>query len=303
MSSTSTSSSGSGRYDVPLETLHEADIKLLQQNPSLQTSCTKEERLRFILGLGLDKLNTVEKDLLKYIHFRENDLKDHREHLESLTETKSDGNADGNADGNTDTANNGEEGKANIQNKGQQMMFSKDFLRSIEITEETTNIDNTKIVYILPAAFKKSDMDIPIYKDKMTYGKYLALTIACYLDYTLGRDTYERFTIIVDTRCGSGENFGNLGVYSLKPIMKETVKILQSYFQERLKRFVMFPVPTAVMYAWGVVKLFIDKDSLSRYVLLKSKSDIDSDPPEDFKEFMEEEVMNRLETRRRDMFS
>lgn len=266
------------KYDVSEEDLDKADIKLLELNSSLSTSCTKEERTRFILGLGVNKLEKVEKSLLEYIHFRQNDLKFHKEHLQSLNNSTNDPNGS---------------------------MFSQDFFRAMEVTEEKSTIDQTRIAYILPAAFKTSDDSVPMYREGMTVGKYHALTIACYMDSILARDSLDRLTIILDARHGVGENFGNPGVFALMPILKETVKILQSKFQERLRRFIMFPLPSAAMYCWGVIKLFIDKDSLSRYVLIgsdRTNSQIYSDPPAKLKEIMDEDTMNRLEKRRRDMF-
>lgn len=267
----------------PDEELKQADANLLKLNPSL-SSCTTEERIRFIFGLGVDKLEKVEKTLLEYLHFREHDLKQHREHLESLVAS-----SDGSGESMTST----------------RTMFSKDFFRTMEVTEEKSTIDSTRILYVLPATFQTSDESVPLYKDDMTVAQYHSLTIAVYMDSMLPRDSYERFTIMLDARHGEGANFGNPGVFQVMPIMKEAVKIMQAHFTERLSMFVMFPLPSVAMYCWNVIKLFIDQESLSRYVLIGSdgtNSQIYSDPPVKLKEILDEEAILRLEKRRRDMF-
>ncbi len=258
--------------EVTEEELNKADAELLELNPSL-SACTREERVRFMIGIGTNKLNKVEKSLSEYLEFRENDLKRHKEHLQSL-------NPDGS-------------------------IFSEEFLRIIQITEEKSILDSTRIAYILPGAIDTSGENIPLYRDGMTVAIYHSLTVACYMDSILARDSLERLTIILDARYGEGENFSNPGVYSLTPIMKEIVKMLQSKFNERLRRFIMFPLPSSAMYAWKVLKYFIDQKTLSRYVLIganKNNSQIFSDPPEQLKDIMSEEAMKRLEKRRRDMF-
>lgn len=260
------------RYDVSDEQLQKADAKLLEKKPELAQECTREERLRFIRGLGIDNLERVEKDLYKYVNFRQNELKMHQEHLASL-------HPDGS-------------------------FFDEAFYRGVTVTEERA-LDSTRIAYILPATFKVDEDDVQLYQEGLTVGKYHALTMACYLDSMLARDSFDRLTVIFDARYGEGENFGNPSAFSLIPLFRETVSILQAIFQERLRQIVMFPLPPAAMYVWGVIKLFIDKESYSRYVLIganKENSGVHSDPPVQLKEIIHPETVYKLEKRRRDMF-
>ncbi len=83
------------------------------------------------------------------------------------------------------------------------------------------------------------------------------------------------------------------------------MKIMKSMFQERLMWFVMFPLPSGAMYAWGIIKLFIDTDSLIRYILIpgtKDNSQVYSDPPDELKDIMEIEIIQKPEKRRRYIF-
>jgi hypothetical protein len=161
------------------------------------------------------------------------------------------------------------------------------------------------VLYILPATFIVKKKKIPLYRDDLTIGKYLALTLACYLDSKLPRDSLEKMTIIIDARIGEGGHFGNPSVHSLIPIFRDTVSILQSMFQERLKRLIIFPMPATAMFAWNFIKVFIDEDSHSRYILIgstKENSKKHSDPPKELRDYLRNDSIQRLEKRRRDMF-
>lgn len=101
------------KYNIPDKQLNEADAKILSRNPALN-ELTKQERHRFIQGLGITNLKKVQADLSIYLRFRKTELQSHKEHLMSI-------NPHG-------------------------YMFDESFYRSVKMTGEITNTDDaTKV--------------------------------------------------------------------------------------------------------------------------------------------------------------
>eukprot|EP00531_Pseudo-nitzschia_arenysensis_P018787 CAMPEP_0116141970 /NCGR_PEP_ID=MMETSP0329-20121206/14659_1 /TAXON_ID=697910 /ORGANISM="Pseudo-nitzschia arenysensis, Strain B593" /LENGTH=334 /DNA_ID=CAMNT_0003637175 /DNA_START=116 /DNA_END=1120 /DNA_ORIENTATION=- len=97
-----------------------------------------------------------------------------------------------------------------------------------------------------------------------------ALSIALYLERKLDRDSFEKVTVAIDVRGGTG--WANPRPQKLLPFIKQVAGILEQNFPERLARCLVFPVPAAATLLWRVIKVFLDPNTVQKVALIKGDS-------------------------------
>lgn len=97
-----------------------------------------------------------------------------------------------------------------------------------------------------------------------------ALSIALYLERKLDRDSFEKITVAIDVRGGTG--WANPKPQKLIPFIKQVAGILEQNFPERLARCLVFPVPAAAALLWRVIKVFLDPNTVQKVALIKGDS-------------------------------
>lgn len=154
--------------------------------------------------------------------------------------------------------------------------------------EEVSAKNGTRIIHFLPA-----QLDTKI-APAATYG----LAVAFYLDRKCDRNSMEKVTIALDVRPGQG--WANPSAYSLLPFIKQLSSTLNANFPERLDKLLLFPMPTFSLYIWNMAKVFLDKDSASKVVIINSSAaSIESPPPnEKLEKHIEEPVLKIMEDAR-----
>lgn len=128
-----------------------------------------------------------------------------------------------------------------------------------------------------------------------------ALAIALYLDRKLQRDSFERVTVMIDTR--GGEGWRNLNAAQLIPFIQHTSKLLLSMFPERLGLSIVYPVPFALAWIWNVVRRCLDPVTAEKICLLTGPARIHSCPPYDqLVQYIDKELANLIEAERLSSF-
>lgn len=176
--------------------------------------------------------------------------------------------------------------------------YDDNFLKMVSITESVAR-NNTRIVYVMPAIFEFSSA-----KDELTIGsaRYEALSVACYFDSQLPRDSMEKLTVLIDVRAGVGKDFSNANAFKFLSFAKHTIHYLQCYFCERLDACIIFPVPSTMIFIWRLFRAFIDSDTRKRFKLISGDSDGLADIPISLEEVVHLDTIKRLETRRWSFF-
>ena len=145
--------------------------------------------------------------------------------------------------------------------------------------------DASRIFHILPAQIDLSLASAPTY----------SLACALYLDRRLCRCTTEKITLLCDVRGGRG--WANPTPWSLLPFVQSTSSLLGKQYPERLRRFVLFPMPGAAAWIWSAAQKCLDPDTASKVVVVgeeKGKRGM----PARMREFFDEESLRLVEERR-----
>eukprot|EP00559_Dactyliosolen_fragilissimus_P005943 CAMPEP_0184864236 /NCGR_PEP_ID=MMETSP0580-20130426/14207_1 /TAXON_ID=1118495 /ORGANISM="Dactyliosolen fragilissimus" /LENGTH=385 /DNA_ID=CAMNT_0027362931 /DNA_START=110 /DNA_END=1264 /DNA_ORIENTATION=+ len=101
--------------------------------------------------------------------------------------------------------------------------------------------------------------------------------IGIYLDRKLCRNSDEKITVVIDLRAGEG--WANPKAKNIVPLIKQLVKLLERNFPERLHKSILYPFPSAAVFLWKLVKIFIDPDTSRKVVLVPGSSSRESKPP------------------------
>ena len=155
--------------------------------------------------------------------------------------------------------------------------------------------DGTRIFHLLPARCDLSIATAQVY----------ALVAALYLDRLLSRSTTEKVSLICDVRGGRG--WANPTPWSLLPFVQATSSLLGRHFPERLKRMVLYPMPSSAVWVWAAAQKFLDADTASKVVVVgldvKVKASDNNDVHQELEKFITKGNYLLLEERRRSFFS
>ena len=120
--------------------------------------------------------------------------------------------------------------------------------------------NNHRILHFLPAM-----MDL----SKASEGVF-ALSIALYLERKLDRNSFEKITVAIDCRGGTG--WANPKPQALIPFLQQVASVLEQNFPERLAKALLFPVPMAAFVLYKVVKRFLDPKTVEKVALIQGDS-------------------------------
>lgn len=153
--------------------------------------------------------------------------------------------------------------------------------------------DGSRIFHLVPARFDLSIASAQVY----------ALAAALYLDRLLSRSTTEKVSLICDVRGGRG--WANPTPWSLLPFVQATSSLLGRHFPERLKRMVLYPMPSSAVWVWAAAQKFLDADTASKVVVvgLDGTSSNNNGMHEELEKFITEQDYRLLEERRRTFFA
>jgi len=152
--------------------------------------------------------------------------------------------------------------------------------------------DGSRIFHLVPARLDLSIASAQVY----------ALAAALYLDRLLSRCTTEKVSLICDVRGGRG--WANPTPWSLLPFVQATSSLLGRHFPERLKRMVLYPMPSSAVWVWAAAQKFLDADTASKVVVvgLDGASNND-DMNEELEKFITKKDYLVLEERRKSFFA
>jgi hypothetical protein len=154
--------------------------------------------------------------------------------------------------------------------------------------------DGSRIFHLTPARLDLTLASAQVY----------ALASALYLDRRLSRHTTEKISLICDVRGGNG--WANPTPWSLLPFIRATSSLLGQHFPERLKRFVLFPMPSSAVWIWNTAKKFVDVDTASKVVvvgLVGASGNANDTVNDELDEFITKKDLGILEERRRSFFA
>lgn len=153
--------------------------------------------------------------------------------------------------------------------------------------------DGSRIFHLVPARLDLTLASAQVY----------ALASALYLDRRISRHTTEKISLICDVRGGNG--WANPTPWSLLPFIRATSSLLGQHFPERLKRFVLFPMPSSAVWIWSTAKKFVDVDTASKVVvvgLVGASGNANDTVNDELDEFITKKDLGILEERRRSFF-
>ncbi len=154
--------------------------------------------------------------------------------------------------------------------------------------------DGSRIFHLVPARFDLSIATAQVY----------ALAAALYLDRLLSRSTTEKVSLICDVRGGRG--WANPTPWSLLPFVQATSSLLGRHFPERLKRMVLYPMPSSAVWVWAAAQKFLDADTASKVVVVGldgTSTNNNNGMHKELKKFITENDYRLLEERRRSFFA
>eukprot|EP00956_Cyclotella_meneghiniana_P038505 scaffold155273_cov35-Cyclotella_meneghiniana.AAC.1 len=150
--------------------------------------------------------------------------------------------------------------------------------------------DASRIFHILPARIDLTLASAPTY----------SLACALYLDSRLNRSTTEKITLLCDVRGGRG--WANPTPWSLLPFVQSTSSLLGKQYPERLRRFVLFPMPSAAAWIWSAAQKFLDPDTASKVVVVGEEKGRRG-MPERMKDYFDEDSLRSVEERRKSLMA
>ena len=148
--------------------------------------------------------------------------------------------------------------------------------------------DNTRILQIFPARLDLS----------LAAAHTYSLAAALYLDRRFSRSIEEKVALFVDVRGGKG--WTNPSPLSALPFIRSTAALLGDNYPERLRRLVLFPLPSSAAWVWSAAQKFLDADTRRKVVVIASVTEGLS---KEIYEFISEKDLNTLEERRQSFFT
>ena len=92
------------------------------------------------------------------------------------------------------------------------------------------------------------------------------LALSGFLYDLLDRNSDEKLTVLLDSRPLAGTP--NVSVIKMLPFIQQMAKTLSDHFPERLSKLVVYPVPAALGFIWGLVRPFLAQKTADKIQLL-----------------------------------
>lgn len=151
-------------------------------------------------------------------------------------------------------------------------------------------INGKRVLQHLPARIDLSVANAEVY----------ATALALYIDRCVSRDSMEKICVVIDTRPGKG--WANIPAPKLVPFIKHAARLLNDLHPERLACCILFPVPSVAKFLWNVVKPFLDPDTADKICILSGSAWVKSPVPEDMDLYLQQDVMEWMESKRLSTF-
>lgn len=84
------------------------------------------------------------------------------------------------------------------------------------------------------------------------------------IESVIGRESTTRFTVLADTRGHQALGFEGKAVFKIWSHLAAMSKAFQTYFPERLRRFIVYPAGDVEMGAYRLFKALISKETVKR---------------------------------------
>lgn len=128
-----------------------------------------------------------------------------------------------------------------------------------------------------------------------------ALALAIYLDHALDRNSTEKVTLVIDVRSGHG--WANIKAINLLSFIQSTVGLLCDLHPMRLEQCIIFPVPKLANVLYKAVKPFMGKETVKKVCLVSGPAGKNDKVPKNLGNLLDEELIKKLESRRKSCFS
>lgn len=152
--------------------------------------------------------------------------------------------------------------------------------------------DAKLMLHVLPAQVNK----------KLASPETYALAKAIYLDLKFDRYSLEEATIFIDVRPGRG--WANPPGYTMMPFITHVSKLLHQHFPDRLHQCIVYPLPKPAIWIWDMAKRFLDKSIVDSVLLIGGSDALTAEAPvERMSQFVDEEMLKRMEQRRLELFT
>lgn len=147
------------------------------------------------------------------------------------------------------------------------------------------------VLHVIPAVVDK----------KLASSETYALAMALYLDRKFSRSSFDLATICLDVR--PGEGWPNPPAYNMMPFIHACTKMLHQLYPERLHQCIIFPLPRAALWIWEMAKPFLDTAIVEATQLIAGSDRLRAPPPnEQLAVYVEEDLLDRMETKRLSKF-
>lgn len=152
-------------------------------------------------------------------------------------------------------------------------------------------LDGSLILHAMPASLDVKKAPCAVY----------TLALGLYLDRKQNRETLDRFGVMLDVRGIKGA--ANARAYDIMPFIKSATALLEQHYPERLNILMVYPLPTAALLIWKMVKPFLDVSVVSKAHLIPGKDTSGSPPPNDaLRKFVDRNTLEEMEKHRVSMF-
>ena len=98
----------------------------------------------------------------------------------------------------------------------------------------------------------------------------------------------EHFTVVVDTRANDG--WANPKIWGIVPVVRECIRVLGANYPERVRRIVIYPLPSAATMVWQAFKVVLGSYG-SKVVLLGGPASRGSPAPDDLIKYVSYEQL------------
>mmetsp|Transcript_7520 Transcript_7520/g.8638 ORF Transcript_7520/g.8638 Transcript_7520/m.8638 type:complete len:265 (-) Transcript_7520:373-1167(-) len=160
-----------------------------------------------------------------------------------------------------------------------------------ESNEQLKDLSGSRIFHFLMAQMDSKIADPAIY----------ALAIAYYMAFSVDRNSMEKITVMLDVRGGNG--WANPAALNIIPFIRSTTGMINNSFPERLNKLLLYPLPRLSLYIWEMIKVFIDKDTVKKIVLISGGARITSKPPDNkLSKYVDEKALKQIEEARLSLF-
>lgn len=104
------------------------------------------------------------------------------------------------------------------------------------------------------------------------------------IDSMLGPAEDQKLTLLIDTRPGPG--WPNTPAPKMVKLFKRFCAVLPQKYPERVKRVVVYPMPSIVWYLWRIVSGFLDPVTREKFVILTGSAGKHADCPPELAEYI-----------------